>query len=235
MSYIAQDASMSSSSVESDTIASLAAIDMSLDNAHNAEDGEVTDPFQVRRERSRQQEARSEVVRKRIADNGFALRRTLMGESIKRYYTSPVAMEEMSITDILSEIPDEDLPFVSSVKDRIYMPAEFFQKWIRPAIRVQKALKRSHDQELPGGMEAAMLASIFDQSVMDLNKPINGNLADNRALRAMVLHTKDDNTHQCIPSNGRRRKKPCKRINIRASETEASRSIAKRANPLQLG
>jgi hypothetical protein len=48
-------------------------------------------------------------------------------------------------------------------------------------------------------MEAAMLASIFDQSVMDFNKPINGNLADNRALRAMVLHTKDDNTHQFLP------------------------------------
>ncbi len=84
-------------------------------------------------------------------------------------------------------------------------------------------------------MEAAMLASIFDQSVMDLSKPINGNLADNRALPAMVLHTKDDNTHQFLPmEDGRRREKPCKRINIRASETEASRSIAKRANSLQL-
>jgi hypothetical protein len=79
------------------------------------------------------------------------------------------------------------------------MPAEFFQKWVRPTIRVQKALKQSQDQGLPGGMEAAMLASIFDQSVMDLNEPINGNLADNRALRAMVLHTKDDTTHQFLP------------------------------------
>ncbi len=136
MNSTAQDVSMSSSSVESETIASLAAIDMSVDNAHNAEDGELTDPFQVRRERSRQQEARSEVVRKRIADNGFALRRTLTGESVKRYYSSPVAMEEISIADILSEIPDEDLPFIGSVKDRIYMTAKFFQKWIRPTIRV---------------------------------------------------------------------------------------------------
>jgi hypothetical protein len=65
---------------------------------------------------------------------------------------------------------------VGSVKDRVYiMPVEFFQRWIRPTIRVQKALKQSQDQELPGGMEAAMLASIFDQSVMDLSKPINGN------------------------------------------------------------
>ena len=148
MSSSAQDASMSSSSVESETIASMATIDMSVDNVHNAEDGEAMNPFQVLKERARQQKARSEVVRKRIAENGFALRRTLMGESIKRYYSSPLAMEEMSIADIMSEIPDEDLPFVSSVKDRIYMPAEFFQKWIRPTIRAQKALKRSHDQEL---------------------------------------------------------------------------------------
>jgi hypothetical protein len=63
---------------------------------------------------------------------------------------------------------------------------------------VQKALKQSQDREVPGGMEAAMLASIFDQSVMDLNKPIKGNLADIRALRAMVIHTKDDITHQFL-------------------------------------
>jgi hypothetical protein len=134
MSSTAQDALMSSSSVESEASAPVAAIDMSVDNVHNAEDGEVTGPFQVLKERARQQKARSEIVRKRIAENGFALRRTLMGKSIKRYYSSPLAMEEMSIADIMSEIPDEDLPFVSSFKDRIYMPAEFFQKWIRPTI-----------------------------------------------------------------------------------------------------
>ncbi len=48
-------------------------------------------------------------------------------------------------------------------------------------------------------MEAAMLASIFDQSVMDLNKPISTNMSDNEALRAMVYHTKDDKTHQFLP------------------------------------
>jgi hypothetical protein len=44
-----------------------------------------------------------------------------------------------------------------------------------------------------------MLASIFDQSVIDLNRPINGNLANIRALRAMVVHTNDDTTHQFLP------------------------------------
>jgi hypothetical protein len=136
MSSTAQDALMSSSSVESEAIAAVATINMSVDNTQNAEDGEDTDFVRVMKERARQRKARGEKVRKRIAENGFALRRTLMGESIKRYYSSPVTMEEMSIADILSEIPDEDLPFVSSVKDRIYMPAEFFQKWIRPTIRV---------------------------------------------------------------------------------------------------
>jgi hypothetical protein len=48
-------------------------------------------------------------------------------------------------------------------------------------------------------MEAAMLASIFDQSVIDLNGPISGNLADIRALRAMVVHTNDDTTHRFLP------------------------------------
>jgi hypothetical protein len=64
---------------------------------------------------------------------------------------------------------------------------------------VRKALEHVHKGELPGGIEAAMLASIFDQSIMDLNKPISANIADNKALRAMVYHTKDDKTHQFIP------------------------------------
>ncbi len=64
---------------------------------------------------------------------------------------------------------------------------------------MRKALEQSQNKELLGGMEAAMLASILDQSVMDLNKPISTNMADNEALRAMVYHTKDDETHQLVP------------------------------------
>ncbi len=48
-------------------------------------------------------------------------------------------------------------------------------------------------------MEASMLASIFDQSVIDLNGSISGNLADIRALRAMVVHTNNDLTLQFLP------------------------------------
>jgi hypothetical protein len=92
-------------------------------------------------------------------------------------------MEEMSVVDIISEIPDEDLLHVGTIQDRVYMTADFFRTWVRPTIRVQKALKQSQDQGLPGGMETAMLASIFDQSVTNFN----GNLADIRALRAMVV------------------------------------------------
>jgi hypothetical protein len=120
---------MGSSSVESEVIAAVATISMSVDNVQSTENGEIPDYLQVLKE---------ETVRKRIADNGFALRRTLMGETIKGYYPSPLTMEEMSIADVMSEIPDEDLPFVSSVKNRIYMPAEFFQKWVRRPLECKK-------------------------------------------------------------------------------------------------
>ncbi len=43
-------------------------------------------------------------------------------------------------------------------------------------IRVRKALEQAQKGELPGGMEAAMLASIFDQSIMNLNNPISTNI-----------------------------------------------------------
>ena len=75
-----------------------------------------------------------------------------MSEHIKGLYSSPLQMDNMSIVDIMSEIPDEDLHHVGTIQDRIYMTANFFQKWALPTIRVQKALKQSQDQGLPGGM-----------------------------------------------------------------------------------
>ncbi len=68
----------------------------------------------------------------------------------------------------------------------------FFQKWLLPTIQVHKAFKRLEDGNLPGGIETAMLYSIFYQSVMDLNRPLSDNFAENKALRAMVAHAKDD-------------------------------------------
>jgi hypothetical protein len=199
MSSPVPDALMGSTSVEAEAIAAVATIDMSVDNNQGAEDGEVPDFIEVRKEESRQREIRRETLRKRFASNGSALRKTLTSETIKGLYPSPLLMEEMSIADIMSDFPDEDLPHVGTIQDRVYMTADFFRKWVRPTIRVQKALKQSQDQGLPGGMEAAMLASILDQSVMDLNRLNNGNLADIRALRAMVIHTRDDTIHQFLP------------------------------------
>jgi hypothetical protein len=74
-------------------------------------------------------------LRDLISENDFALRRELKSESIKGYFPSPLEMEEMSVEDIMTEIPVEDLRYVGSVKGRIYMPALFFQKWALPTIR----------------------------------------------------------------------------------------------------
>ncbi len=147
MSSTVQDTLMGSSSVEAEAIAAMATIDMSVDNNQGAEDGEVLDLIEVRKEEARQRELRRETFSKRLASNGSALRKTLMGETIKGLYPSPLRMEEMSIVDIMSEIPDEDLPHVGTIQDRVYMTADFFRKWVRATIRVQKALKQSQEQD----------------------------------------------------------------------------------------
>jgi hypothetical protein len=126
-----QDTLMGSSSVEAEATAAMATIDMSVDNNQGAEDGEVPDLIEVRKEEARQREIRREKFRKRLASNGSALRKTLMGETIKGLYPSPLRMEEMSIADIMSEIPDEDLTHVGTIQDRVYMTADFFRKWVR--------------------------------------------------------------------------------------------------------
>ena len=109
-------------------------------------------------------------------------------------------MEEMSIADVMSEIPDEDLPFVSSVKDWIYMPAEFFQKWVRRPLECKKHPNNPKTENCQGAWKPQCLPPFLtNRSWTWISPSINGNLADNRALRAMVLHTKDDNTHQFLP------------------------------------
>ena len=141
MSSTVPDTPMGSSSVEAEAIAAMATINMSVDNNQGAEDGKVPDLIEVRKEEARQREIRREKFRKRLASNGSALRKTLIGETIKGLYPSPLRMEEMTIADIMSEIPDEDLPHVGTIQDRVYMTADFFRKWALPTIRVQKALK----------------------------------------------------------------------------------------------
>ncbi len=120
--------------MEAQAIAAVATIDMSVDNTQGAEDGEVPDLIEVRKEEARQREIRRETFRKRLAENSSALRRTLMGETIKGLYPSPFRMEDLSIADIVSEIPDEDLPHVGTIQDRVYMTADFFRKWALPTI-----------------------------------------------------------------------------------------------------
>jgi hypothetical protein len=200
MSSPVPDALMSSSSVETEIIVATAAVNIAVEDGQLSDEQNPYDRDRVLdKERHERRMARL-ALRDQISENGFALRREFKNESIKGYFPSPLELEEMSIEDIMTEIPVEDLRYVGSVKDRIYMPAPFFQKWVLPTIRVRKAIEQSQNGELPGGMEAAMLTSIFDQSFMNLNRPISTNIADNEALRAMVYHTKDDKTHQFLPT-----------------------------------
>ena len=98
----------------------------------------------------------------------------------------------MSIEDILLEVPKEDLHEIGMVRNRIFMPASFVQKWIIPTIRARNALK-DHVIKTPGGIETAMLFSIFDQSTLDLTKPSQQLDEGAYSLRALVTCAQDAN------------------------------------------
>jgi hypothetical protein len=181
MSSPVPDTHMSSSSVETEIIAATAAVDIAVEDGQLSDEQSPYDRDRVLdREKLERRMARL-ALRDLISENGFALRRELKNESIMRYFPSPLEMEEISVEDLMTEIPVEDLRYVGSVKGRIYMSALFFQKWALPTIRVRKAQEQSQKGELPGGMEAAILTSIFDQSIMNLNNPISTCIADNEA------------------------------------------------------
>ncbi len=121
-----------------------------------------------------------------LSNNGFTLRNILRSEKVKQHFTSPFSKEnEMSLEDILSEIPKEDLHEVGTVQRRIYMPASFVQKRVIPTIRARNALN-GHGTRLPGGYETAMLFSIFDQSILDTTKSRQQLDDDAYALRAIL-------------------------------------------------
>jgi hypothetical protein len=134
MSSLAQETLMGSSSVKTEIIAATAAVDIAIDEGQQSDDDLYDYNRELERERHERRMARL-ALRDQISENGFALRKVLKNESIKGYFPSPLQMEEVSIEDIMTEIPVEDLRYVGSIKDRIYMPASFFQKWVLPTIR----------------------------------------------------------------------------------------------------
>jgi hypothetical protein len=74
-------------------------------------------------------------LKEMLANNGHALREILKSERVKAHYMSPFSKENtMSIEDILLEIPKEDLHEVGVVRNRIFMPAAYVQKWLLPTI-----------------------------------------------------------------------------------------------------
>ncbi len=114
-----------------DTTQSAADDDITVDQPEVAEDGEeLIDYNEIEEEQAREREAKRESLREQIAATGQGMRRMLVNEPIRSYFASPLAMEEMSIEDIMREIPSEDLQYVGSVKDRVYMPVSFVQKWV---------------------------------------------------------------------------------------------------------
>ena len=128
---------------------------------NNEMEEDLIDYNEVDEAANHSRETKRKLLRDALAENGFALRNVLLSEPIINYYTTPLAMEEMSVEDIMSEIPTEDLLQVSTIRDRIFMPASFVQKYILPTIKVQKALKLHADNNLPGGVETAMLFAIL--------------------------------------------------------------------------
>ena len=121
----------------------------------------------------------------------------LMDEKIPAHYVSPMSTEdEMSVEDMLLEVPEEDLQSVAIVQGRMYMPLPFARKYILPTLRVHKALSTVKDGDLPGGIETAILYSIFDQSIIDFAKTVSDQTTDDSAIRAVMAYATDDTSHE---------------------------------------
>jgi hypothetical protein len=83
--------------------------DIIVDQPEIAEDGEeLIDYYEIEEETTQEREAKRKSLREQIAATGQGMRRMLVSEPIKSYFASPLAMAEMSIEDIMREIPLEE-------------------------------------------------------------------------------------------------------------------------------
>ena len=220
-----QDTSMEAGqTVSNETKAAVTAddLDMQIENSssggksheieelvdYNEHDPNNEDPVPALKRRSNGQEAVSPndretkkiALREKLAQNGYALRTVLMDEQISAHYVSPMLTEdEVSVEDILLELPDEELQGVAIVQGHIYMPLAFARKYILPSLRVHKALSAVKDGSLPGGIETAMLYSIFDQSIIDFAGTGSSHDSEDSALRAVMAYATDDTTVELLP------------------------------------
>jgi hypothetical protein len=100
-----QDTHMSSSSVETEIIAATAAVDIAIEDGQLSDEQNPYDRDKVLdREKHERRMARL-ALRDLISENGFALRRELQNEFIKGCFPVPLEMEEISVEDIMTEIP----------------------------------------------------------------------------------------------------------------------------------
>jgi hypothetical protein len=157
------------------------------------EDSEEDLDAALRETQAQIKELERRALKEMLISNGHALREILKSEKVKDHFVSPFSEENaMSIEDILGEIPKEDLHDVGTLSRRIFMPASFVQKWIIPTIRARNALKE-HCPETPGGIETALLFSIFDQSILDTTKARPQRDEEANQLRALVSCAQDAN------------------------------------------
>ena len=101
-------------SVSTEANAAGAADNIDMESANSEEDTTEVDELSDYNEQEEIEAARKaaeqKALKEMLTNNGFALRNILRSEKVKGHYTSPFSKEdEMSLEDILSEIPKEDL------------------------------------------------------------------------------------------------------------------------------
>ena len=104
-------------------------IDMEIANSEEdtSEVDELIDYNEQEEIEAARKAAEQKALKEMLTTNGFTLRNILRTEKVKAHYTSPFSKEDaMSLEDILSEIPKEDLHEVGMVITKAYLYACIF-------------------------------------------------------------------------------------------------------------
>ena len=147
-----------------------------------------------------QQLSAHESLTDRLHFNGSKMRQIINRDPVQSRRAISMKAATRSLEEMLEEIPLEDAEQVSTFQGQVYMPESFLEKYLLPTMQLRKCLENEaapseSDQTLPGGIETAMMHSMFNQT------KVVGDAESNRKLRALIAHA-EEQTPQLVDQIG---------------------------------
>jgi hypothetical protein len=163
-----------------------------------------------------QQLTAQESLTERLHVHGLRMRQSINRDPVQVHRAISMKAATRSLEEMLELIPFEDAEQISTFQGQVYMPESFLEKYLLPTMQMRKYLENEeatsvNDQTLPGGIETAMMYSMFNQT------KVVRDAESNRKLRALIAHA-EEQTPQLVDQIGQNIRSKTRSLEIYVSQ-----------------